>query len=86
MLLRLIELLPNNSDEPLDIYPHGGKEFVYVLEGILTSAIDYEQHDLFPGDSAHYDSGVPHNLGNYTNKTAKFIVVNTPAYFDQEGQ
>jgi glyoxylate utilization-related uncharacterized protein len=68
MLPRLIELLPNNSDKPLDIYPHGGEEFVYVLEGILTLAIDYEQHDLFPGDSAHYDSGVPHNWGNYTNK------------------
>lgn len=84
MLPRLIELLPNNSDEPVDIYPHGGEEFVYVLEGILTLAIDYEEYELFPGDSAHYNSTIPHNWANYTNKTVKFIVVNMPAYFDKE--
>lgn len=83
MLPRLIELLPNNNEEPLDIYPHEGEEFIYVLEGILTLVINHEQYELFPGDSAHYNSTIPHNWGNYTNKTVKFIEVNMPAYFNK---
>jgi len=83
MLPRLIELLPNNSDESLDVYPHEGEEFIYVLEGILTLVIDNENYELFPGDSAHYNSTIPHNWGNYTNKMVKFIEVNMPAYFDK---
>ena len=82
MLPRLIELLPNNSDEPIDTYPHEGEEFIYILEGILTLLIDGEHYDLFPGDSAHYKSDIPHNWKNNTNKMVKFLEVNVPAYFN----
>lgn len=79
LLPRLIEILPTNSKEKVTSYQHEGEEFIYVLEGILTLFMDNEQHELYPGDSAHYNSNVPHNWGNYTNKTVKILAVNTPS-------
>lgn len=80
MLPRLIELLPHGGDEQVDTYPHQGEEFIYVLEGILTLIIESEQYDLYPGDSAHYKSDIPHNWMNRTNKLVKFLEVNVPAF------
>lgn len=77
MLPRLIELLPINSEEEIDVYSHEGEEFIYVLEGVLTLLINNEQHELFPGDTAHYNSKTPHNWANYTNKIVKIIANNT---------
>lgn len=81
LLPRLIEILPNNTDEVITTYSHDGEEFIYVLEGILTLLIDNEQYDLFPGDSAHIDSTKVHNWANYTSKTVRLIQVNTPNPF-----
>lgn len=83
MLPRLIEILPTKSEENIDSYPHEGEEFVYVLEGILTLIIDGEEHELFPGDSAHYDSNIGHNWANYTSRTVKLLTVNTPNIFNK---
>jgi len=81
MLPRLIELLPQSIDEPVDISPHEGEEFIYVLEGVLTLLINGEQYDLFPGDTAHFKADIPHNWQNNTNKLVKFLEVNVPACF-----
>ena len=78
---RFIELLPINSDEPVVPYSHAGEEFIYVLEGVLTLFIENEQHELFPGDSAHYPSTTPHNWANYTSKMVRLLVVGTPNPF-----
>ncbi len=77
MLPRLIELLPIDSEEHIDVYPHEGEEFIYVLEGILTLFMNHEQYELYPGDTAHYSSKTPHNWANYTNKVVKIIANNT---------
>ncbi|WPC39675.1 XRE family transcriptional regulator [Clostridium sp. JS66] len=84
LLPRLIEILPTSSKEPLTSYQHEGEEFVYVLEGILTLLINNEQQELFPGDSAHYDSNLVHNWANYTSKTVKLLTVHTPNMFKKE--
>ncbi len=81
LLPRLIELLPSNSDENIEVYKHQGEEFIYILEGILTLYIDDQKHELYPGDSAHINSGLGHNWANYTNKLVKLIAVNTPNRF-----
>lgn len=81
LLPRLVELLPINSDEPIRQYPHCGEEFIYVLEGTLTLFIHEERKELFPGDTAHYDSTIPHNWANYTNKMVRILVVSTPNPF-----
>ena len=78
LLPRLIEILPLNSAEPIAPYPHAGEEFVHVLEGTLTLFIHEQQLELFPGDSAHYPSTIPHNWANYTNKTVRLLVVGKP--------
>jgi len=85
LLPRLIELLPSaeESDSDLDQYQHEGEEFLYVLEGILTLIINGERHDLFPGDTGHFDSNNIHNWANFTNKTTKVLVVNTPNGFNE---
>jgi len=75
LLPRLIELLPINSEEEITPYAHEGEEFVYVLEGTLTLFIDSDQQELFPGDSAHYKSTIPHNWANYTSKMVRILVV-----------
>lgn len=81
MLPRLQQILPNCDDETSDPYVHEGEEFVYVLEGILSVSLDGEIHQLYPGDSMHYDSSIPHNWNNSTNKNVKILVVNTPNKF-----
>lgn len=80
-LARYVEILPAAEDNELISYNHGGEEFVYVLEGILTLHFNHMKYDLYPGDSAHYNSEAVHAWGNYTNKTVKFVGVHTPNLF-----
>lgn len=81
LLPRLVELLPINSKEDISQYAHEGEEFIYVLEGILTLFINNEQIEVFPGDSAHYNSSIVHNWANYTNKMVRILVVSSPNPF-----
>ncbi|MCT4563398.1 MAG: XRE family transcriptional regulator [Maledivibacter sp.] len=78
----LVTILPSESDEDITSFSHEGEEFLYVLEGILTVLIDNKKHLLYPGDSMHIQSKTPHNWGNSTNKTVKFLTVNTPKLFE----
>ncbi|ERI94456.1 cupin domain protein [Clostridiales bacterium oral taxon 876 str. F0540] len=81
---RLIEVFPHKTDEEVALYKHSGEEFIYVLEGILTLYIDNDMHELYPGDSIHMNSDIVHNWSNNTNKTVKFITVNSPNYFKRD--
>jgi transcriptional regulator with XRE-family HTH domain len=83
-LPRLIELLPSNDIEELTAYQHEGEEFIFVMEGILTVIVNGERYDLYPGDSAHFDSSNVHNWANHTNKTVKVLVVNYPNGFKEK--
>lgn len=78
LLPRLIEILPTNSKEDVAEYTHEGEEFIYVLEGILTLFINNEEQELYPGDSAHFNSHTTHNWTNNTNRTVKILTVHTP--------
>ncbi|GMA99014.1 XRE family transcriptional regulator [Pelosinus sp. IPA-1] len=81
LLPRIVELLPINSNEDISQYAHEGEEFIYVLEGVLTLFINNEQIEVFPGDSAHYNSSIVHNWANYTNKMVRLLVVSSPNPF-----
>ncbi|MDZ4133889.1 MAG: cupin domain-containing protein, partial [Dethiobacteria bacterium] len=74
----LVEILPT---ERKNIRPlsHSGEEFVYVLEGTLTVFMEDKEYALYPGDSLHMLSTVPHEWTNLTNKPVKIISVNTPS-------
>ena len=83
LLPRMIELLPINCDEDISQYAHEGEEFVYVIEGTLTLFLNNEQVELFPGDSAHYNSSMIHNWANYTSKMVRLLVVSSPNPFKE---
>ncbi|WP_130805879.1 helix-turn-helix domain-containing protein [Senegalia massiliensis] len=82
-LPRKINILPMGKDENITEYSHKGEEFVYILEGTLTLFLDSKRYDLYPGDSAHYNSEKMHNWANYTSKMVKLIVVSTPNHFSE---
>ncbi|KDR96615.1 transcriptional regulator, XRE family with cupin sensor [Peptoclostridium litorale DSM 5388] len=84
MIPKLIEILPGDSREHVKEYQHEGEEFIYVLEGILTLYLKNREYQLYPGDSAHFDSGDIHNWANYTSMTVKIITVNTPNFLREK--
>jgi len=88
ILPRLIELLPGQNNAALEKeHEHAGEEFIYVLEGILTLIVEGVKTDLYPEYTAHYLTSTPHNWVNNTNKTVKFITVNTPNFLiDEDGE
>lgn len=83
-LPKLVVVLPNKEDTETALYSHDGEEFIYVLEGVLTVYIENKSYELYPGDSAHFSSGIEHNWYNRTNKTAKILTVNAPNYLSEE--
>lgn len=88
ILPRLIELLPGQKNAALEKeHEHAGEEFIYVLEGILTLVVEGVKTDLYPEYTAHYLTSSPHNWVNNTNKTVKFLTVNTPNFLiDEDGE
>ncbi len=78
MYPRLIEILPQMTDEDIKPYAHLGEEFIYVLEGVLTLIHEDKIYNLFPGDSAYYSSESMHNWANDTNKNVKILCISTP--------
>lgn len=81
---KVVEILPTIEGELATDYPHEGEEFVYVLEGVLTLTVNNEPIQLFPGDTAHYPSTIPHNWCNRTNKAVKILTVNTPNFLTSD--
>lgn len=81
MVPRIVHILPSNTQEEITNYTHEGEEFVYVLEGVLTLFLDNKTYELYPEDSVHIDSTIPHNWANYTSKMVKILAVNTPNHF-----
>lgn len=86
LLPNLFELLPSNSTDTSDLgtYHHGGDEFIYVLEGILTVYYDGKDYLLYPGDSIIIHSTTNHNWINLSNRIVRFISVNTPNPYHKE--
>ena len=79
LLPRLVEVMPAFQDESgLELYSHGGEEFIYILDGILTLQIEEDIYHLYPGDSAHVHSNISHNWKNDTNNVVRFLTVHTP--------
>jgi quercetin dioxygenase-like cupin family protein len=53
---------------------HSGEEFVFVLEGMVSLEIEDERFELRPGDSAYYQSSLPHLL-NAIGGQARILAV-----------
>ena len=54
---------------------HDGEEWLLVLSGTLSLALDDDLHVLRPGDSAHFDARRPHRLSALDGRDAELILV-----------
>jgi transcriptional regulator with XRE-family HTH domain len=61
-----------------ETYQHDGEEWLHVLSGRLKLAVAGEEHVLETGDSAHFDSRLPHRLDAVDGKEARVFLVGCP--------
>lgn len=81
-------VVPPNARVPA---PHSHKEvdeLIYALEGVTTSTLDGEQHELRAGQSLFVPRGSVHTHENLHDETARSLVVLTPGsigrrYFEE---
>ena len=79
-------LFENRSDgnTRTPIHTHArDDETVYIIEGELTVVIDGEPRRLTAGESIFLPRGIPHQLVNMSGNPGRYILIGTPALFDQ---
>ncbi|WP_322048626.1 cupin domain-containing protein [Paraburkholderia sp. J67] len=64
-----------------EVTTHAGEEFLYVIDGELSLELEGKAFVLQTGDSAHYQSTVPHSWSNNGGKEAVVVWVGTPRLF-----
>jgi mannose-6-phosphate isomerase-like protein (cupin superfamily) len=57
-------------------------ETIYLIEGELTAVVNGEAHQLTAGQCIFLKRGVPHQLANMSGRSARYILIDTPALFD----
>jgi transcriptional regulator with XRE-family HTH domain len=81
---RLLSLQPVLVTVPADRpgnehFQHEGEEWIHVLAGRLTLSLAGDTYDLEPGDSAHFDSRLPHRLIPRGGRDVKVLLVASPS-------
>ncbi|HTH75458.1 MAG TPA: cupin domain-containing protein [Trinickia sp.] len=66
---------------PSEVTTHAGEEFLYVLRGEITLSLEGATFVLHAGDSAHYESTVPHGWANTAGDETVLVWVGTPRLF-----
>jgi DNA-binding transcriptional MerR regulator len=64
-----------------DSYTHEGEEFLYILRGQLSIALEKEEFRLKAGDSFYFESARPHHWKNPGRSETWVLWVNTPPTF-----
>jgi DNA-binding XRE family transcriptional regulator/quercetin dioxygenase-like cupin family protein len=59
-------------------YQHDGEEWLFVTRGRVKVSVNGSEHVLESGDSAHFDSRLPHRLDAMDGKDAQIILVACP--------
>ncbi len=77
---RGLELVVNEyapgTASAVQVTHHGGYEYGYVLEGVLTVELQNTAHELEPGDSIAFESARPHRIVNEGSGRARAVWVN----------
>lgn len=77
---RGLELVVNEyapgTASAVQVTHHGGYEYGYVLEGILTVELQNSEYHLEPGDSIAFESTRPHRIVNGGSGCARAVWVN----------
>jgi quercetin dioxygenase-like cupin family protein len=84
-------LVPASARVPAPHYHRDVDEVVYGLEGILTTTLDGQKHELRKGDSLLLPRGSVHHHENLHSETARALIVLTPGsigrrYFEEVAQ
>ncbi|RKP48349.1 helix-turn-helix domain-containing protein [Trinickia fusca] len=66
---------------PSEVTTHAGEEFLYVLSGEVSLSLEGTTFVLHAGDSAHYESTVPHGWANTAGEETVLVWVGTPKLF-----
>lgn len=61
-----------------ETYQHVGEEWLHVTEGRVKLTLEGRIHLLERGDSAHFDSRLPHRLDALDGRDARIILVASP--------
>jgi len=75
----LIEL--KEDKKSMEIDPHDGEEFGYVLQGKVTLVNGEEEYDVKKGETFYLKGNLPHYIINKNDTLAKVIWVSTPPIF-----
>jgi transcriptional regulator with XRE-family HTH domain len=63
------------SSESGQAVRHGGREYLYVLQGDLEAVIGFDTLRLSEGDSLAFDPATPHHYRNRTTETVRVLSV-----------
>jgi transcriptional regulator with XRE-family HTH domain len=77
----LYHILEKGAFSGNDYNMHVGEEFVYVLHGQVEITLDKKSMTLNAGDSAVYNSNIPHRWKNTYDGETILLWVNTPPTF-----
>lgn len=73
--LRVTVSVAREGDEH---FRHEGSEWIHLLSGQLTLSLAGTLYQLEPGDSAHFDSRLPHRLIARGRRDAELLLVASP--------
>ena len=73
--------LPAGQSEAAEVTTHAGEEFLYVISGEMSLTLEGKTFVLYAGDSAHYESTVPHSWANTGQGEVTLVWVGTPRLF-----
>jgi len=81
-------VIPPGAQVPVPHYHKDVDEVVYALEGVTTTTLDAQKHDLQPGQSLLVPRGHPHTHENLRDEAATSLIVMTPGtinkrYFEE---
>jgi mannose-6-phosphate isomerase-like protein (cupin superfamily) len=71
-----------NTKTPIHLHAEDD-ETIYVIEGEMTAVVDGGARRLTAGQSIFLKRGVPHQLMNTSGRSARYVLIGTPALFDK---
>ena len=71
-----------NTRTPIHVHAMDD-ETLYMIEGELTASIDGRPCRLSAGESIFLPRGTPHQLVNMSGRSCRYILIGTPALFDE---
>jgi len=75
---RMVAFVMSPTDEPVRNHPmshHQGEEILYVLKGTVSLQLARRRETLNAGDSAHFNSSIPHKITSVGKHPASVLLV-----------